>query len=237
MSLRLCQKRFITDNVQLAKTRAAKTKQYAFYDLVLRTPSHPSHPIEASMMSASDYQELKKTSKTTFEGNYNLHELTREEKIARVFGNRIKGEAPRSSSRLLRGEPKVIAGVTVPERPIEPDNCCMSGCINCVWELFNDDVKDWNQKRKLAAEKLVLAGGRWPDNFHAPLKYLKSENYPLSQSSISTDMDESKEPQDAEDESWQGVPVAIRVFAETERLLKVRKAEREARKSEQTASA
>lgn len=83
----------------------------------------------------------------------------------------------------------------------------------------------------------MLAGGRWPDNFHAPLKYLKSENYPLSQLLILTDMDESKEPQDAEDESWQGVPVAIRVFAETERLLKVRKAEREARKSEQTASA
>ena len=34
-------------------------EKYAFYDLVLRTPSHPQHPIEASLMSAKDLTKLK----------------------------------------------------------------------------------------------------------------------------------------------------------------------------------
>ena len=51
----------------------------------------------------------------------------------------------------------------------------MSGCINCVWELFDEDLKDWDAKRKQAAERLVSRGGRWPENFHPPLKHLKRE--------------------------------------------------------------
>ena len=33
----------------------------------------------------------------------------------------------------------------------------MSGCINCVWELFDEDLKDWDAKRKQAAERLVFS--------------------------------------------------------------------------------
>ncbi|KAK6454858.1 oxidoreductase-like protein [Scheffersomyces xylosifermentans] len=209
-----------------AAARAANVKKYAFYDLVLRTPSHPTHPLESSMMSDDSLNELKKHTKTTFEGKYTLDNLTAEQKISRIFGGRIKGENRKSSSRLSVGEPKVIAGITVPARPREPDNCCMSGCINCVWELFNDDIKDWDSKRKIAAKKLVEAGGRWPENFHAPLKYLNKENYPLSVAKESPEV-HSKIMNKEEDENWAGVPVAIKVFAETEKLLKAKRRARE----------
>jgi hypothetical protein len=200
----------------------ATRKKYAFYDLVLRTPTHPRHPIEASLMSASDLVKLKAHTKTRFYGNYELDTLlTPEEKIARVFGGRIKGEDRKSSSRVLRGEPRVIAGVTVPDRPPEPDNCCMSGCINCVWQLFDEDIKEWNEKRKTAAKKLREVGGRWPEEFHAPLKYLLRENYPESLATKS-DKELGLEVKKEGDEAWGNVPISIRVFAEVEKKLKAK---------------
>ncbi|RLV89548.1 hypothetical protein JA1_005124 [Spathaspora sp. JA1] len=205
--------------------RAASGK-YAFYDLVLRTSSHPTHPIEASLMTSQELAKLKARTKTTFEGNYYIDpKLTPEERIAKVFGGRIKGDSRESSSRMLRGESKVIAGITVPAKPTEPDNCCMSGCINCVWELFDEDVKDWNDKRKRAAKVLIKQGGRWPEEFDAPLKYLPKENLPVSllnKPELYQAKQSALERSD-EEESWGGVPMAMRVFAQVEKKLKAKK--------------
>lgn len=198
---------------------------FDFYDLVVNTPRNPTHPIEASLMSDRDLRDLKKMTKTTYTGNYALDEtLTPEERIAKVFGGRIKGEAPRSSSRVDRGEPRNIAGVIVPEKPLEPDNCCMSGCINCVWELYNDDVKEWNLQRKKAADMLAKKGGRWPEGFYPPVLRLKKDNLPLSlvERREKGGIKEGKMLE--EEESWGNVPVAIRVFAEMEKKMKAKKA-------------
>lgn len=115
----------------------------------------------------------------------------------------------------------MIAGVTVPDKPTEPDNCCMSGCINCVWELFNDDLKHWNDKRKEAALKLKQKGGRWPEDFHAPVKYLDRGNLPKSLANA--DVSEENEKPDLD--VWGDVPVSIKVFVETEKKMKARRKE------------
>lgn len=201
-------------------------RKYAFYDLVLRTPTHPREPMEASLMSKSDFKKLLKSTSTSFVGNYSIDEtLTPEQRIEKIFGGRIKGDAPRSSSRINRGEAKVIAGITVPDKPKEPDNCCMSGCINCVWELFNEDVKDWNDKRKSAAQHLAEKGGKWPSNFYAPIQYLKEENYPEDFDGQPADVKALDKSED--EESWGNVPVTIRVFAEMEKKLKAKKLQKQ----------
>lgn len=194
--------------------------KYDFYDLVVSTHSHPTQPVETSLMTEKEHRALQKQTKTTFEGNYTISLLTPEERIAQVFGGRIKGESRQSSSRINVGEPRNIAGIMVPDRPKEPDNCCMSGCINCVWELYNDDVKEWNMKRKEAAAKLEAKGGVWPADFYPPVQYLKQENLPAGIKSAT----KSK----PDEESWGNVPVQIRVFAEMEKKMKARKAAQEA---------
>lgn len=147
----------------------------------------------------------------------NLNDLTAEERIAKVFGGRIKGDDRVSSSRIMMGEPRIIAGVKVPDKPIEPDNCCMSGCINCVWEIYNDDIKDWELKRKLAAEKLANNGGIWPADFDPPVRLLKPENLPEAFK------DKSNVTKNDEDAVWNRVPVEMRVFAELEKKIKGKK--------------
>ena len=36
----------------------------------------------------------------------------------------------------------------LPERPVEPDpsDCCGSGCIPCVFDIYEEDVKRWEQE-------------------------------------------------------------------------------------------
>lgn len=138
-----------------------------------------------------------------------------------MFGGRIKGETRQSSSRITRGPPQNIAGITVPAKPEEPDNCCMSGCINCVWELFNDDLKEWADLRNKAADRLVKVGGRWPEDFHPPTRKLKRENMPLSMANMKIDHRNLKLDHE---EAWGNAPVSMRVFAEMEKKMKQRRA-------------
>jgi hypothetical protein len=42
----------------------------------------------------------------------------------------------------------------VPPKPEEPDNCCMSGCVNCVWDLYRDDMEEWSAANTEAQSRL-----------------------------------------------------------------------------------
>lgn len=33
-------------------------------------------------------------------------------------------------------------------RPIEPDNCCMSGCAVCVWDTYYEEIEEWTIRKK-----------------------------------------------------------------------------------------
>lgn len=190
---------------------------YSFYDLVLVGSSGKNLEKLPSSLKNSVDAEPKLKSSLQQDGEKGLDNLTAEDRIKKVFGGRIKGEDRISSSRILMGEPRTIAGVKVPDKPQEPDNCCMSGCINCVWEIYNDDIKDWEAKRTLAARKLVEKGGVWPADFYPPVKLLKPENLPDSFKG------QSVENKELENGAWNRVPVEMRVFAELEKKIKGRK--------------
>ncbi|KAK3381898.1 oxidoreductase-like protein [Podospora didyma] len=76
-----------------------------------------------------------------------------------VFGSSLAGPAERAERlAAIRDQSRLIAGVLVPPKPEEPDNCCMSGCVNCVWDRFRDDMEDWatansEAERRLRAEE------------------------------------------------------------------------------------
>ncbi|KAF2761096.1 hypothetical protein EJ05DRAFT_535939 [Pseudovirgaria hyperparasitica] len=74
-----------------------------------------------------------------------------------VFGSRLAG--PREREDQLRRESTTIAGVIVPPRPSEPDNCCMSGCVNCVWDRYRDELEDWAAASAEARVKLQSQSG------------------------------------------------------------------------------
>ncbi|OLL24238.1 UPF0651 protein, mitochondrial [Neolecta irregularis DAH-3] len=47
-------------------------------------------------------------------------------------------------------------GIRIPAKPEPPDNCCMSGCMKCVWVLYQQEVDEWmaaieNAKHQLDA--------------------------------------------------------------------------------------
>jgi hypothetical protein len=60
-------------------------------------------------------------------------------KAQAIFGSRD----PNEREAELKKASTTIAGVLVPPKPEEPDNCCMSGCVNCVWDRFRDELEDW----------------------------------------------------------------------------------------------
>lgn len=54
----------------------------------------------------------------------------------------------------IQRKSSLVAGVWVPMRPDEPDDCCMSGCVNCVWDMYRDEMEEWVAKRKEAEHAL-----------------------------------------------------------------------------------
>lgn len=80
-----------------------------------------------------------------------------QEKAKVIFGTRLAGPVERAQRLAqMRARSRLVAGVRVPPKPEEPDNCCMSGCVNCVWDLFRDEMEEWalandEAERRLAA--------------------------------------------------------------------------------------
>ncbi|KAG4424880.1 hypothetical protein IFR04_002040 [Cadophora malorum] len=65
-----------------------------------------------------------------------------------LFSSRLSSPLERRSE--IRKKSVLVAGIWVPPKPDEPDNCCMSGCVNCVWDRYGDELEEWAAARKEA---------------------------------------------------------------------------------------
>ena len=131
----------------------------------------------------------------------------RESNIAKarvVFGSRLAGPAERRQE--LDAKSKLVAGMLVPPRPTEPDNCCMSGCVNCVWDIYRDDLEDWATKSKAARMKELQARGS---------ESVQSMDDDGGGSETNWSLGEGED-------LFAGVPVGIREFMRTEKMIKER---------------
>ncbi|KAI1278159.1 oxidoreductase-like protein [Xylaria sp. FL0933] len=78
-----------------------------------------------------------------------------QEKARIIFGSRLAGPAERADRlQAIRERSVLVAGVLVPPRPEEPDNCCMSGCVNCVWDRYGEELEAWAAASARAEEAL-----------------------------------------------------------------------------------
>lgn len=114
---------------------------------------------------------------------------------------------------------KAINGVPIPPRPVEPDNCCMSGCAHCVWDDFRDDMEEWASRVEKAYAR---AKAKEPEK-----DLRQTQRAEVQSASVSMDDDGggsetnwSLPTSQGEDDLFAGIPVGIREFMKTEKKLR-----------------
>ncbi|QDS75613.1 hypothetical protein FKW77_006583 [Venturia effusa] len=152
----------------------------------------------------------------------------REEAIAKarvVFGSRLAGPQRRAA---IQRKAVNIAGILVPPRPEEPDNCCMSGCVNCVWEQYREELEEWASLSAQARGRVLAQGAetKGPGTGRA-----KAESGMPNHVATSMDDDgggsETNWQQGMEFKGGKGdifgdIPVGIREFMKTDKKLRDR---------------
>ncbi|KAI4159881.1 MAG: hypothetical protein LQ342_006209 [Letrouitia transgressa] len=126
----------------------------------LRLPRrHPAPPPKEDYYSLLLSQPLASTAPTTFSPPSSPHpssEAASSNKASSgqskrdpsvIFGTPLAGPSA-ARRRAGYGESPSQGGF---ERPREPDDCCMSGCVNCVWDAYREEVEAWAERTKAAA--------------------------------------------------------------------------------------
>lgn len=155
-----------------------------------------------------------------------------------LFSSRLSSPLERRSE--IKRQSVLVAGIWVPPRPEEPDNCCMSGCVNCVWDRYGDELEEWALAKKAAdaalrAEKALEQGKKRRNS--AGLKGIDTTSGEgvngTSHTAVSMDDDgggretnwgTGLETDLTTEDLFKDVPVGIREFMKQEKRLKERHA-------------
>lgn len=164
-----------------------------------------------------------------------------QERAALVFGSRLAGPMERANRLAeIRKRSTKIAGVMVPPKPAEPDNCCMSGCVNCVWDRFRDEMEEWaaasaEATRRLKAQEGGVAAGAGARGPKGPTTGAPPAGDHISMDDDGGGSDTNWSMEDAarsaaggrkkdgwDEELYKSVPVGIREFMKQEKRLKLK---------------
>lgn len=154
---------------------------------------------------------------------------TPEERARVVFGSSLSGPARRADQR---SKATMVAGVLVPPKPSEPDNCCMSGCVNCVWDQYREDMEDFIHASAEADQATKAQEGKGAEKAKKQKKEGEPAEAGAGADAVSMDDDGGGsetnwpvEPQKLSRDFWdeelyKNVPVGIREFMKQEKKLK-----------------
>jgi hypothetical protein len=133
-----------------------------------------------------------------------------------IFGSRLAGPAERAERlAAIRTKSTLIAGVMVPPKPDEPDNCCMSGCVNCVWDRYREEMEGWSAANHEAQTRLRAQHGET-----ASAMSMDDDGGGLERQ---LEVGPAKITKDLWDEElYRDLPVGIREFMKQEKRLKER---------------
>ncbi|KAL5606503.1 hypothetical protein BROUX41_002909 [Berkeleyomyces rouxiae] len=152
-------------------------------------------------------------------------ELGPEERAKLVFGSPLTGPERLAN---LQTQGTVINSVKIPKKPEEPDNCCMSGCVHCVWDIYQDEMLQWQAAMKQAEEAALEEPSSKASSPINPTKGPTGALQTSTKEAGTKDTKKSKATLEAErkkeeDKLFENVPVGIRQFMMMEKKMKNQK--------------
>ncbi|KAI0105292.1 oxidoreductase-like protein [Nemania sp. FL0031] len=143
---------------------------------------------------------------------------TAQDKARIIFGSRLAGPTERADRlQSIRDRSTLVAGVLVPPRPEEPDNCCMSGCVDCVWDRYRDELEAWASAEAEAERAQHVTKTTSTDD--GTSRTPKEESNRRTEEIAKTDRPKiAKDLWD--DDLYSNVPIGIREFMKHEKKLK-----------------
>lgn len=200
-------------------TSARRLKNpYFFYDLQRQTEPHTIQS-------------------RTFDPLANAPQESMKQRVSKVFGALGSREESRKEAEL---HSITVAGIKVPSRPEEPTNCCMSGCVNCVWEMYKDEIEEWKDARNKARRVLMepkYQHVKWPEALGQEPRSRQTLRSPHAKSPSSAQMRASEEKA-IEEQSLKDdddIDHGISVFIQTEKKIRARKIARQEEAKKATA--
>ncbi|TGO92113.1 hypothetical protein BPOR_0010g00250 [Botrytis porri] len=191
------------------------------YESTSNKPAHQAHPVGDyySLLLSSSSPEISSAPPTTastsnppITASPPPTESAADPEHAILFSSRLSSPLERRSEILRKSQR--IAGVLIPPRPEEPDNCCMSGCVNCVWDRYRDEIEEWAAAKKDADRALKKENRKESPGI-------------LAQAATSMDDDGGGSEGNWDiggegngDNLFEGIPVGIRAFMAQEKKLK-----------------
>ncbi|CAO3614162.1 unnamed protein product [Cunninghamella blakesleeana] len=53
--------------------------------------------------------------------------------------------------------------IVLPDKPPPPENCCMSGCVHCVYDIYQEDMELYKEQLDNIRNRFKAAGKELPD--------------------------------------------------------------------------